>query len=105
MSKAERTRQFIIETVAPVFNKQGYAATSLSDLTQATGLTKGAIYGNFGSKEDVALAVFNHNYGLIAAGLRAEFSRAQTAIEQLLVYPHFYRTIYPLIVTGAGAPF
>lgn len=45
--KSERTRQFIIEKVAPIFNRKGYAGTSLSDLTEATGLTKGAIYGNF----------------------------------------------------------
>ncbi|MBL7756118.1 MAG: TetR family transcriptional regulator, partial [Chitinophagaceae bacterium] len=45
--KAERTRQHIIEKAAPFFNKKGYADTSLSDITAATGLTKGAIYGNF----------------------------------------------------------
>ena len=43
-TKAELTSQYIIETVAPIFNKNGYAATSMLDLTNATGLTKGAIY-------------------------------------------------------------
>ena len=60
MSKAGRTRQFIIETTAGIFNTKGYAGTSMSDITEATGLTKGSIYGNFGNKEDVALAVFDH---------------------------------------------
>ena len=41
------TSDFILETVAPIFNRKGYAGTSLSDLTAATGLTKGAIYFNF----------------------------------------------------------
>jgi len=35
--------------------------TSLSDMTDATGLTKGSIYGNFNSKDEVALAAFDHN--------------------------------------------
>jgi AcrR family transcriptional regulator len=40
MSKAEKTKQFIIEKTAPLFNTKGYNSTSLSDITQATGLTK-----------------------------------------------------------------
>jgi TetR/AcrR family transcriptional repressor of nem operon len=40
LSKSERTKQFIIEKTAPVFNKKGFAGTSISDLTDATGLTK-----------------------------------------------------------------
>jgi len=53
-TKAERTSAFIIERVAPVFNKHGYIGTSMSDLTEATGLTKGALYGNFENKEALA---------------------------------------------------
>jgi AcrR family transcriptional regulator len=37
---------------------KGYAGTSMYDLTEATGLTKGSIYGNFENKDDVALAGF-----------------------------------------------
>ena len=60
-TKAERTTAFIIETVAPIFNKHGYIGTSMSDLTEATGLTKGALYGNFENKEALALAAFEYN--------------------------------------------
>ena len=47
LTKAEQTTQFIIEKVAPLFNQKGYAATSMSDITRVTGLTKGAIYGDY----------------------------------------------------------
>jgi len=50
MGKAEQTRRMIIEKAAPIFNKKGYLGTSISDLTKSTGLTKGAIYGNFKDK-------------------------------------------------------
>jgi AcrR family transcriptional regulator len=43
VSKSERTKQYIIEKTAPVFNEKGYAGTSLTDLENATGLTKGSI--------------------------------------------------------------
>ena len=59
LTKAEQTTQFIIEKVAPLFNQKGYAATSMSDITRVTGLTKGAIYGNFENKEAIAIAAFD----------------------------------------------
>ena len=58
MSTAEKTRQFIIESTAEIFNKKGYAGTSLAHISEATGLTKGSIYGNFANKYEVAKEVF-----------------------------------------------
>ena len=104
MSKAERTRQFIIEQTAPVFNKQGYAGTSLNDLTAATGLTKGAIYGNFENKEEVALAAYDHNLGLVLEGLRAGTNSSAPVREQLLAMPQFYRQRYPMLKQNGGCP-
>jgi TetR/AcrR family transcriptional repressor of nem operon len=104
MSKAERTRQFIIEQTAPIFNKQGYAGTSLSDLTTATGLTKGAIYGNFENKEEVALAAFDYNLGLVQQGIRAGVAGVGTAREQLLALPRFYRSVFPKLSQSGGCP-
>jgi TetR/AcrR family transcriptional repressor of nem operon len=37
---------------------KGYSGTSMSDITAATGLTKGSIYGNFENKDEVAIAAF-----------------------------------------------
>ena len=50
MTKGEKTRQMIIEKAAPLFNKNGYAGTSLSDIMKVTGLAKGGLYGNFKTK-------------------------------------------------------
>jgi TetR/AcrR family transcriptional regulator, transcriptional repressor for nem operon len=102
MSKAEQTKAFIIEKVAPIFNTKGYAGTSLSDMTEATGLTKGSIYGNFANKDEVALAVFDHNLLKVKTIMRAEISRHSSAKEQLLasinVYDNFLK--YPFPVGG-----
>jgi TetR/AcrR family transcriptional repressor of nem operon len=90
LSKAERTRQFIIEATSVVFNKKGYAGTSLSDLTEATGLTKGSIYGNFESKEDVALAVFDYNAARTAELVAQRMGQANTFYDKLMVYTQVY---------------
>ncbi|UOQ67985.1 TetR/AcrR family transcriptional regulator [Hymenobacter volaticus] len=104
MSKAERTRQFIIEQTAPIFNKMGYAGTSLNDLTTATGLTKGAIYGNFENKEEVALAAFDYNISFVREGVRAGIHNSTNAREQLLSMTRFYRQVYPRMCTSGGCP-
>jgi len=90
LSKAERTRQFIIETTADIFNTKGYAGTSMSDITEATGLTKGSIYGNFGNKEDVALAVFDYNYAKVSAVIQQRIRAAKTFHDKLMVYAQVY---------------
>jgi len=51
MTKSERTRQFIIETSAPIFNTKGIAATAYSDVMQATKMAKGGLYGLSWSKK------------------------------------------------------
>jgi len=50
MRNAEMTRAAILDASSKLFNVKGYKATSISDITSATGYTKGAIYGHFESK-------------------------------------------------------
>jgi TetR/AcrR family transcriptional regulator, transcriptional repressor for nem operon len=104
MNKAERTKKFVIEQVAPVFNRKGYAATSLKDLTETTGLSKGAIYGNFKNKDEVALLAFEHNVGFIRDRLRGNMLGMQTFREKLLAYPTTFREIYRQVLQSGGCP-
>jgi TetR/AcrR family transcriptional repressor of nem operon len=91
MGKAERTREFIVEKTAPVFNRKGYAGTSMSDLTETTGLTKGAIYGNFENKDEVALAAFDYNLSKMVQRVKAVQSNDTTALGKLRAYINVYR--------------
>lgn len=104
LSKAERTKQFIIEKTAPIFNAKGYVGTSMFDLTEATGLSKGSIYGNFENKDEVALAAFDHNYSLIVVYLRKQIEVQTNMIDRLLVYPKTYRIFLELPILKAGCP-
>lgn len=103
-SKAERTRRYIIEKVAPVFNKKGYAATSMSDLISATGLSKGSIYGNFKNKDEVALAAFEFNADFINSNLRARMASASSQREKLLAYAETFRAIHRDVMAKGGCP-
>ncbi len=104
LSKAQRTRRFIIERSAPLFNKKGYSGTSLSDLTAATGLTKGSIYGNFKDKDDVALSAFRHNVNFIIQAIGQRMEAARSCFDKLMVYPDFYRKISRHIISYGGCP-
>jgi AcrR family transcriptional regulator len=59
MSKAQETKMRIIEQAAALFNQQGYAGSSMSDLMRVTGLQKGGIYNHFRSKDELALEAFD----------------------------------------------
>lgn len=104
MSKSEKTKAFIIEKAAPLFNTKGYAGTSLSDLTGITGLTKGAIYGNFENKDEVATAVFEHNITKLNERFDAELEGAVNATEKLNAYLSYYRNNWKGISQRGGCP-
>jgi AcrR family transcriptional regulator len=104
MNKAEKTKQFIVEKTAPLFNTKGYAGTSLSDMTEATGLTKGSIYGNFANKDEVALAAFDHNWKRVSGIIRQEMDKKDTIKEKLLVYVEVYENFLHLPFPTGGCP-
>jgi AcrR family transcriptional regulator len=56
-SKRARTRENLLDAAAELFQARGVAAVSLDEVAAHAGLTKGAIYGNFASKDDLVFAV------------------------------------------------
>lgn len=104
ISKSDRTRQFIVEQTAPVFNEKGYAGTSITDLTNATGLTKGSIYGNFENKDEVALAAFDYNFNRVTQYIKDKILKTDNSIERLLVYPKVYRDFLKIPFLKSGCP-
>jgi len=104
MAKADRTRQFIIEKTAVLFNTKGYSGTSLSDITSVTGLTKGSIYGNFANKDEVAIAVYEYNSGMLSDKLDEAISITGSAAEKLIAAVNFYRDNWRAEFEGGGCP-
>lgn len=98
------TSEFILDKVAPIFNKQGYVGTSLSDITKATSLTKGAIYCNFLNKEDLALKAFRYNVNIAIIPLFKLLESQEGAINKLFTITNYHRTYYDLVKDRGGCP-
>ncbi|MEQ9402599.1 MAG: TetR/AcrR family transcriptional regulator [Cyclobacteriaceae bacterium] len=90
MRNPEYTRQLIIEKSLPIFNTKGYNAASLSDITTATGITKGAIYGNFKNKDEVASAAFDHASQIVMGQVNKQIQSRHTAYEKLQAIVDYY---------------
>lgn len=103
-TKSEQTTEYIIQTVAPIFNKKGYDSTSLSDIVALTGLTKGAVYGNFESKEDLAVQVFLYNVKRMKISLTDYLSSAKNPTDQLILLANYYREYYDTMYEFGGCP-
>src|SRR5438132_14015373 len=81
--RGKGTRRCIVDEAALAFARTGYAGTSLNDVIAATGLTKGAFYFHFPSKEALALEVFRSKQEELAAHGMEAASGEQRALDQL----------------------
>lgn len=98
------TSEIILDKVAPIFNKQGYVGTSLTDITKATGLTKGAIYCNFLNKEDLALKSFQLNVSLAITPLFRLVASKEGSLNKLHAITEYQRSYYDLVKDRGGCP-
>ncbi len=75
----EETRAKLIQAARKAFAVKGYAAASMDDLTADVGLTRGALYHNFGDKKGLLQAVIDQIDGEMVERLRMERDRAETS--------------------------
>ena len=80
----EETRAKLIASARRAFAAKGYAAASMDDLTAEAGLTRGALYHNFGGKKGLLKAVIDQMDAEILERLRLEQERAETPWNGLL---------------------
>lgn len=104
LTKAEKTKQFILEKISPYFNKHGYTGTSMADITKITGLTKGAIYGNFKDKEELALEAFNYNIRIGVGRIGDHINPNSDGITRLLEIIDFFKVYYISQRLHGGCP-
>ena len=89
MAKGQATKTKILQQAAELFNQKGYAGSSMSDLMQVTGLQKGGIYNHFASKDDLALAAFDHAISMIRDRQREVLKGQRSARDRLYVLIQF----------------
>ena len=103
LSKAERTKRFILETAAPLFNQKGISGVNIDDVLAATKLTKGCLYGHFENKEDLSLQVVDYMLNNIGLKIAETISKGKTAREKVFAFLDFYKDPINTPISG-GCP-
>jgi AcrR family transcriptional regulator len=82
-TKGAATRAFLLQAAAEVFAERGYTETTMSELISRSGLTKGAFYFHFSSKEQLALAVIDEKQRQLVDSVQAAIAAEPRAVDQL----------------------
>lgn len=83
-ARAAVTREQILRGAAEVFDRYGYGATTLSDVTAQAGVTKGALYFHFSSKEHLACAVIEQQHALSVRPARQRLGEQELGLESVI---------------------
>ena len=87
-----------------LFNTRGYKSTSISDITNATGFTKGAIYRHFKSKEELEKETLFHLSSVMFEKLRARIREKKTAGEKLRAMLRYFESYISNPPVKGGCP-
>ncbi len=86
MLKGERTRQRIIAKAAPLFNRRGFDGCSMQDISAATGLEKASLYSHFATKEELAVAAFDHAWAEASSARVGNLDQAANSVDKLRLH-------------------
>lgn len=103
LSKAERTKQFILETAVPLYNEKGISGVNIDDILEATKLTKGCLYGHFENKEDLSEQVIDLSLKMVSDRIRASVYQAKTVKGKVFAFLDFYKNPIETYISG-GCP-
>ncbi|MFE4263151.1 ScbR family autoregulator-binding transcription factor [Streptomyces sp. NPDC056883] len=85
--RAIRTRKTILSAAARIFEENGYQAATISQILREAGVTKGALYFHFQSKEELAQGVLAGQDQQLVVPERA--SKVQQTVDVVML--HAYR--------------
>lgn len=104
MRDPDKTRERILAKSGGLFNTQGYKATSISDITAATGFTKGAIYRHFKNKAVLEKETLFHLSSIMFEKLQGRIKAEKTAGSKLRsIFKYFESYIANPAIKG-GCP-
>ena len=83
-ARAEATRRRILDSAVDLFDELGYGETGLADVLHRAGVSKGAFYYHFDSKEAVATAIIADFRDKVATSARQFYSPSTPLIESVI---------------------
>lgn len=104
MRNPEATKETILKRSGVLFNTKGYKATSISNITDATGLTKGAIYRHFANKNELELETLLHLSTILSEKLRVIIKEQPTAGNKLRAVFRFFASYISNPPIKGGCP-
>ncbi|WP_337101208.1 TetR/AcrR family transcriptional regulator [Paenibacillus sp. YIM B09110] len=105
MRKSDKTKLHIIMKSAELFNDKGYAGSTIQDIMDATGLTKGGIYRNFANKDEIALEAFAYAGQVLWGHFAAAIEGATTVIDKVTAMCDVYSDTVNNPPIKGGCPF
>ncbi|MFE5872739.1 ScbR family autoregulator-binding transcription factor [Streptomyces roseifaciens] len=85
-ARAIHTRRLILEAAGEVFDEYGYESATIAEILGRAGVTKGALYFHFASKEELARGVLGE--ALTTEGVMPQESRLQEWVDVGMVLAH-----------------
>ncbi|MDQ3393599.1 MAG: TetR/AcrR family transcriptional regulator [Bacteroidota bacterium] len=104
MRNPETTKNNILKQSGILFNTQGYKSTSISNITDATGYTKGAIYRHFDSKEALEKETLIYLSGIMFDKMRELIKNQQTAGNKIREVLNFFESYIINAPIKGGCP-
>lgn len=88
--QGEKTKQHIVEKAKVLFERKGYAATSMEDIREFTGVSKGSIYYHFKNKEDLFLYAIETANAAWLQEWKKQAAQVTTATDKLYLLARYY---------------
>ena len=104
MRNPELTKEMILKKSGLLFNTRGYKTTSISNITDATGFTKGAIYKHFKSKEELEKETLFHLSAIMFEALTKRIKEKTTASEKMSAVFKFFESYTTNPPVKGGCP-
>jgi AcrR family transcriptional regulator len=104
MRNADETIGIILKHAGRLFNSHGYKATSIGQITKATGYTKGAIYRHFKSKEKLEEQTLAYLTSVMYEQMRARIKKENNAPDKLRAILHFFESYISNPPIKGGCP-
>jgi AcrR family transcriptional regulator len=90
----DQTRERLIEAARTMFTKKGFVATSVEDIAEAAGYTRGAFYSNFGGKSEVLIELLSRDHNRMQANFQSIMeeggTREETEARALAYYSRLF---------------
>ncbi|ARP93198.1 TetR/AcrR family transcriptional regulator [Bordetella genomosp. 13] len=90
-----QTRQRLLDAGQRLFSGRGYASTSVEDIAEAAGYTRGAFYSNFSGKPDMLLELLRRDHAVVIDEMRVlldgEPTRAELEDRVITYFSQLYR--------------